>query len=477
MLKIFSLLTIILTIVLFPPAVLAYISQDAVPGDTTYPIKRKLEDGILLASGIHPTTRAWFSVTRSNRRFVESKKLFSKGKASTKNLKELLVQTNQAAKQIQQIKDPKQKAELVKKYQDSVKEYKEALKKEENQLIAKRGDQPAGGTNSPNPGETNPTTTSPAPAGSSPNPRPSPSASGRGAAPSPTSASTLSSPRPSPSLSASVRPTPTSATTRTVTPTPTPTPTLRPTPTPTPTPIPTPPGGGTTDPCPEPANGIITPEYIACISNGMDQFNYNSQTKDYSIVNNGSTRRPGRGGAASTGPILNTENLATLNKIKTDLESFNINQITIIKSTADQTLDASANCKNQRNRVLVYSDPVNAKVTDSLNQLKSSLTALDTLYEIIDQSRTSKLTKEIKSQISSLKSEVSSLQSNSQTSNQTFQAQIALFKGINIVQTCTNNPTSILNAFTASVDNITTNFTALDQKLLEYARTELAVVQ
>ena len=61
MIRLLSIITLILSIVLFPPASLALISNNAVPGDSIYPIKRFLEDGIYAVASITPGTKAWFS--------------------------------------------------------------------------------------------------------------------------------------------------------------------------------------------------------------------------------------------------------------------------------------------------------------------------------------------------------------------------------------------------------------------------------
>ena len=69
MIRLLSILTIILAIILFPPATLAVLSNNAVPGDAAYPIKRTLEDVIYAAASINPTSKAWFSAARSDRRY------------------------------------------------------------------------------------------------------------------------------------------------------------------------------------------------------------------------------------------------------------------------------------------------------------------------------------------------------------------------------------------------------------------------
>lgn len=174
-------------IVLAPPAVLAYISQDALPTNKIrYPIKRKLEDGILFFASFNPTTKALFAVTRSKRRFKESTALFTKGTRDSKPLKELLIQTQEAFNDIRSVKNQNQRKDLIVKYNGLVKEYKIALSQEEKKLRSES----SSGIDTPEEEAT---------------------------------------PTPAP------------------TPTRTPTPTPRSTPTPTIVPTPTPPGGGQTD--------------------------------------------------------------------------------------------------------------------------------------------------------------------------------------------------------------------------------------
>jgi hypothetical protein len=121
--KLLSTLILILAIVLFPPAVLAFVSQDAVPGDHTYPVKRKLEEVVLAAASVNPTTRALFSVGLTDRRFKESTTLLGEGKNADATLSELVTQTTTAAAQINQVSDQGQKQKLEDNLQTDVKKY------------------------------------------------------------------------------------------------------------------------------------------------------------------------------------------------------------------------------------------------------------------------------------------------------------------------------------------------------------------
>ncbi len=127
MFKLLSTLILILSIVLFPPAALAFVSNNAVPGDSTYPIKRALENVILTAASVNPTTKAWFSAQRSDRRFKEFTTLNSQGKVGTVVLKELVQQTGDAANNISGVKDSGEKIKLIDQLSSSIQNYDKGL--------------------------------------------------------------------------------------------------------------------------------------------------------------------------------------------------------------------------------------------------------------------------------------------------------------------------------------------------------------
>ncbi len=127
MVKLLGIISLILAIVLFPPAALALISNNAVPGDSTYPIKRVLEDGIFAVASLNPVTKAWFAAARSDRRFKEYTVLVTKGKKGEETLNELVEQTQIAATQLNQVKDPVEKEKLKQQLVESIKKYDQGL--------------------------------------------------------------------------------------------------------------------------------------------------------------------------------------------------------------------------------------------------------------------------------------------------------------------------------------------------------------
>lgn len=142
MAKIISIIVLILLIILSPPAVLAYISQDALPGDAAYPIKRKLEEGILLLVSIHPTTKAWFSIDRSKRRFRESRALLLKGNIPHKTLGELITQSQIAKDEIKRVVNISEKQKLFDEYKGSINEYKQGLSEAKKEIQEASESQP-----------------------------------------------------------------------------------------------------------------------------------------------------------------------------------------------------------------------------------------------------------------------------------------------------------------------------------------------
>lgn len=127
MVKLLSTISLILALVLFPPAALALISNNAVPGDATYPIKRTLEDGIYAIASLNPITRAWFSATRSDRRFKEFSTLIAQGKSASDTLDELVAQTQVAAEELKKVDDPIRKQELISQLSQSIDKYSQKL--------------------------------------------------------------------------------------------------------------------------------------------------------------------------------------------------------------------------------------------------------------------------------------------------------------------------------------------------------------
>lgn len=136
MVRLLGIITVILSLVLFPPAALALISNNAVPGDSTYPVKLGLENGILFFASFNPTTKAWFARAKSDRRYQEVEVLLSQGKSASPVLEELVIQAEKAATDINQVENSQQKQQLISQLSDSISKYNQGLEKAAQQFPA-----------------------------------------------------------------------------------------------------------------------------------------------------------------------------------------------------------------------------------------------------------------------------------------------------------------------------------------------------
>ena len=127
MARLLTILSLILVIALFPPATLALISNNAIPGDRIYPIKRGLEDIIFAIVSLNPVTKAWFAAARSDRRFQEFSTLIAQGKFASNTLNELVSQAEVAASEIKRIDDPIRRQQLVNQLSQSIDKYNQKL--------------------------------------------------------------------------------------------------------------------------------------------------------------------------------------------------------------------------------------------------------------------------------------------------------------------------------------------------------------
>lgn len=336
MFKLFSTFVAVVTIMLFPPAVLAFISNNAVQGDLTYPIKRKLEDAIVIVASVNPTSKAWFSLTRSQRRFEESKKLLVNGKLPIDTLDELVKQTREAKDDLNKLGSGQNKNNLINQYKTSVEEYKKSLKKEEDfyrNLAEKerKEDETEDSVDKRDDKKTDDFKT---------DPTPTPKPTTRGSSPSPT-----------------------------------PQPTDRPTPTPLPTTAPTEKpddSRGSLQPdCPKPSSNASPSEiadYFKCIGQALETLSSGEEPKDLSLKDSSSVDANTPDG---DDPFITTG----VEQMKNELSSLSIDNIKIVLGEINPS-DGNQGCDLLKYRISYYSTPLNAKITNSLGQLDIYVNAL-----------------------------------------------------------------------------------------------------
>lgn len=120
---------------LAPLTVLIFLSQNSIPGDFFYPVKRGLEGVILAAASVSPSTRAAFRTDLTTRRFDEAEKLLL-ASSSVNGLKDFVTEIQAAQTEVSAISDPVKKQELQQKIQTSIAEYKKRLDAVKAQLVA-----------------------------------------------------------------------------------------------------------------------------------------------------------------------------------------------------------------------------------------------------------------------------------------------------------------------------------------------------
>jgi hypothetical protein len=138
--KIIQTLALVIMIVLFPPAALITLSQNAVPGDMAYPIKIKLEDAVLFLASFNPVTKAWFALAQTNRRYVEASALLDKGIDASESLQQLVAQADITAGDISRLQNASEKEKIITDLTKQITTYNENLSQTQtridNQLLS-----------------------------------------------------------------------------------------------------------------------------------------------------------------------------------------------------------------------------------------------------------------------------------------------------------------------------------------------------
>lgn len=99
---------------LTPLFFIAFLSQNSLPGDFLYPVKRGVENTILAAASVSPASKAAFHTDLADRRFTEAEKLLL-SQADTAPLNDLVTQVESTQVAIDNVSDPVKKVELEEK--------------------------------------------------------------------------------------------------------------------------------------------------------------------------------------------------------------------------------------------------------------------------------------------------------------------------------------------------------------------------
>jgi len=124
--KIFNVSSWFVFVALLPFTILFLLSQNSIPGDLFYPIKRGMENVVLAAAFVSPATRAAFRTDLTTERFDEAEKLLL-ARSDIKGLKEFVREIQAAQTEVSAISDTVKKQDLQEKIQTSVIEYQKRL--------------------------------------------------------------------------------------------------------------------------------------------------------------------------------------------------------------------------------------------------------------------------------------------------------------------------------------------------------------
>lgn len=109
-----------------PITVLILLSQNTIPGDLFYPIKRVMENVVLAAATVSPATRVAFRTDLTGRRFDEAEKLLLARKDVT-GLSDFVEEVQTAQQEVSTLSNQESKKDLTEKLIKKIDEYQNKL--------------------------------------------------------------------------------------------------------------------------------------------------------------------------------------------------------------------------------------------------------------------------------------------------------------------------------------------------------------
>lgn len=137
--KVFNISSWIILFALLPVTVLIFLSQNTVPGDLFYPVKRSLENVVLAAASVSPATRAAFRTDLTEIRFKEAQSLVA-SESNTSGLSTFIQDIQSTQLEVANLKDDTQRTKAEEKLISKLEEYQTGLStleaKTEQNIIA-----------------------------------------------------------------------------------------------------------------------------------------------------------------------------------------------------------------------------------------------------------------------------------------------------------------------------------------------------
>ena len=124
--KVFNITSWIVLFALLPITVLIFLSQDSIPGDFFYPVKRSMENVILAAASVSPATRAAFRTDLTQARFKEAQSLVI-SQSNTSGLAMFIDDVRSTQLEVTDLKDDTQRIKAEEKLISKLEEYQTGL--------------------------------------------------------------------------------------------------------------------------------------------------------------------------------------------------------------------------------------------------------------------------------------------------------------------------------------------------------------
>lgn len=136
--KYFDITSWLLLFLFAPFTILILLSQNSIPGGVFYPVKRGLENIILVAASVSPTTRVAFRTDLTGRRFSEAQQLLVT-RAETAAFSDFIVEVNSTQQDLSKLSNPQDKIKNADKLIAAIDQYQIQLSQAQNQILVAQG--------------------------------------------------------------------------------------------------------------------------------------------------------------------------------------------------------------------------------------------------------------------------------------------------------------------------------------------------
>jgi len=140
--RIFNSALWIVFVVLTPLTFTGILSQNAIPGDILYPVKKSFENVALTAFAFFPETKANYTIQITENRYDEAQKLIL-AKSDSQGLDALIAQVQSATQTVNVLKNEEQKQVLQEKLIASIDTYQQKLIQVQEQVAVAPTTNPA----------------------------------------------------------------------------------------------------------------------------------------------------------------------------------------------------------------------------------------------------------------------------------------------------------------------------------------------